>query len=637
MSWLVLFTLTLLAAAGALSLASRHGGDGRAEAWVITLLSFLALVGGPVLILGYLGGLTRLPLALLSIAASTSALWLGKGSCTPEDHARSIRQLACGMLRMPLDAVRTAVVERSWVAVLLVATAFAILGSGVVTYLAPSESWDGLFYHEPIVGFAIQNHAFGMVNLPRQMILQGINGYPRFCESVALWFVIFTDRSLIEIGNTLAAPGLVLALYCLVKRYGSSRTTNMGWAACLLLMPSMLTQLRTTMIDVETTFFLLAAIHFVSRAPFRRADAIAAIGAITLAAASKSTGLVWGPPLLIVLVMRLFRTRSSVGRPANTALAVGGVALFMGVESVTLLRNWLAFGDPLWPITFRLSRLGIDWTGVATLDELSPTPPWREVLASKFGAPTEGIGDVIARDYGYAVPWVVLPIALVALGVSLSGRLRAKPRAPRADDSGSFLILAALAIAFVVVTPSYSVARYNAHIVGLGIVAVARALRSTPWRRLEEGALAAAIWLSIVPWTWNGWLFGVDLTVRDIGRMVLASHDARGSMNVARFGMPASTAALRDAELGPGDVVVFTQEVWFPGSLWNSHMSNRVVHVAFGDGDSWLENVEHRHAKWIVVGSRSAARKALEAHPDRYGLIGVAAAEDRTVAFRRLP
>src|SRR6202000_497341 len=101
-----------------------------------------------------------------------------------------------------------------------------------------------------------------VVALPRTMVVQCTTGYPRLCEAFALWFVIFTDKTLIEIGNTVAAPGLVLASYLLVRRFEPERASAMGRATRVLLMPAVLAPARTSMIDVEVQLFLTAAVLF---------------------------------------------------------------------------------------------------------------------------------------------------------------------------------------------------------------------------------------------------------------------------------------------------------------------------------------------------------------------------------------
>src|SRR5437773_419477 len=98
------------------------------------------------------------------------------------------------LLGLPRDAFQLAFRARSFALLGLACATMAILVSAWLTYLAPSESWDGFFYHEPIIGLALQNHGFRMVTLPPSMVVQPINGYPRLCEAFALWFVVFTDK-----------------------------------------------------------------------------------------------------------------------------------------------------------------------------------------------------------------------------------------------------------------------------------------------------------------------------------------------------------------------------------------------------------------------------------------------------------
>src|SRR5262249_7274412 len=153
------------------------------------------------------------------------------------------------------------------------------------------------------------------------VMVQQVNGFPRLCESVAIWFCIFTDKTLIEIGNTLAAPGLVLATYALVRRYCSDAALSMGWGAALLLVPANYSQLRTSLIDVQVGFFLVAALHFATRPALRFKDAVAATGLLCLLVGSKGTALVWAPPIVLVLYVRLWLAAGKERRRAAVALA----------------------------------------------------------------------------------------------------------------------------------------------------------------------------------------------------------------------------------------------------------------------------------------------------------------------------
>src|SRR5438874_2520793 len=88
---------------------------------------------------------------------------------------------------------------------LLTRTALAVLlFSMLQAYLFPSDAWDGIWYHELTIGYAIQHHGYRAIDLPPALIQQA-NGYPRNVEMTALWFVFFTDRRLVDVVNAVLA------------------------------------------------------------------------------------------------------------------------------------------------------------------------------------------------------------------------------------------------------------------------------------------------------------------------------------------------------------------------------------------------------------------------------------------------
>ena len=131
-------------------------------------------------------------------AASADTLWRN-------DH----RAEALALLRAALDEA-------------VAATVAIIAWSLVATWVAQSDSWDGMGYHEPMIGFALQNHGFRPAPVPRVVFYEAINGLPRHCEMTALWLVAFVDRRLIELPNTLASPMFLLGVYLLAKRFGAA-------------------------------------------------------------------------------------------------------------------------------------------------------------------------------------------------------------------------------------------------------------------------------------------------------------------------------------------------------------------------------------------------------------------------------
>lgn len=635
--WLLLFALTAFAAFAALGVTVRADLEGRAESFVAWTALFYALITAPVMALGYAGALWPWALAAASLVTSSATFFASARGRDLRAHTREIARAARGFVTMPWDGVRLAVRAGSFVTLGLAAATLAIVGSLVLTYLAPSESWDSFFYHEPMVGFALQNHGFRMVDLPPSVVVQQVNGFPRLCQSLALWFVVFTDRTLIEIGNTLAAPGLMLSMYSLARRRGADAVSAMGWAAALLLTPAMYSQLRTALIDVQVGFFLVAALHFATRPVVRLREALVATLCLALLLGSKGTALVWAPPLALVVAVRLWRSAREGRRRAALALIAGGGVALAGVASLTLVRNHLAFGNPLWPVSYQIPALHISWPGLISMEKMGAAMSVRELLAQKYHHPTGGVGDILARDYGYGVPWVVVPLAAAAIVVaairSIRGRLRREPD-PVAEDAA---LVAGLGLLFLGLPPGPTVARYNVELMAIAMACVAylaSSLRGAP--RLHEGAVACTLILSVVPWVWTGFLGGLEVDVEDITLLLRRSAQERASMNFASFQMPAEVARRREQELGPGDLVVFTQDEIFIGVLWNHRFDNRVEYLPFEGARSFLSRLDERCAKWVIVGRQSGGRSALEAHAATWQQVGVAVRQDSTLAYRRV-
>jgi hypothetical protein len=646
LGWLLLAALTALAAFAALGVAARLPLEGRAERALAALLVFYAVVAVPIFALGYTGLLRAPLLAVLSVATSSATFAVSARGSGLRAHAEATRELGRALARVPGDAFKEAIAARSFAVLGLAATVLAIVASAWLSWLAVSESWDGFFYHEPIVGFALQNKGFRMVDLPPAMVVQGINGYPKLCEGFALWFVIFTDKTLIEIGNTVAAPGLVLASYLLVRRFdrrndGSpapsadgDRPSAMGWATLVLLMPAMLTQLRTSMIDVEVQLFLAAAVLFATRPRLDATAAALAFLAMALLTGSKSSALVWVPPIALVATARLFfRSGTPLGRAS--AVAAVGILGVTAIGALTFVPNYLTFKNPVWPVTTRIGALGIDWPGIATLRQVTPEPPLWQMLKAKYQHPIGGIPDIIARDYGYGVPWVIAPLGLIAAAAAIFVAVRGRVRRTIDEPAERLLVAVALGAVLIKLSPSLNIGRYNAAIVAIGIAAIGW-LSSRLRGRLGDGALGAATMLTLVPWIWTDWFFGVDLGFGDIKTLIVSPARERKSLDFAKFQMPSAVARAKEKDLANGGLVVFTQDSNFIGAFFDHRMQNRLVYVKDTGDDAFLDKVTELAPRWVVVGDRSPSRARLASDHAHFELVGPAVKQDNTSAFRTL-
>jgi hypothetical protein len=608
--WVVLTVLTALAAFNGIGLALRSEPAGRAELGTMASAAFFGQLVGPVFVLGYANALTPTTVGLAS-----AVLFLGifarlvrgrsvrayAGEC-----ARAFRELAL----IPVEALREAVRARSLVAVALLYTGAILIASIPFTVFAPNETYDGFLYHEPIVGFALQNHGFAIVPLPPIQAVQAANGYPHVSETLNLWFVVFTDKTLIELPSGLAAPAMMLAAYALVRRYGD-RLTAVGWACVLFLLPQVWSQLCQELVDIQVAFFALVAIYFATRPVVRVRDAWWASLGLALLVGSKGSGLVMVPPIALLTYGRLLVLHGRARRAAALACALGGGLVVAAVGVTAPLRNWLAFGNPIWPVTYENRAFGIRWSGLQPLAEQVVDAPLRVMLDIAHAVPVGGMHDVIARGYGYAFIWVLLPVGCAALVVGLAAAVLEWARLRERSDASNLGMVLVLLVVGAVTAPTLAGqnARYNTHLVACLMAAATWLLAGRAWARAREGVLAACVVLSIIPLYWMGgwgWYWVSTEHPEDVLRHPLESRKelARPSFDLL--------AAKRNAELLPGDWVVFSQDVAFVGALWNFELSNRVKYVKYDSSAQFVADAEAMSPRWIAVGKDGDARKAIE-------------------------
>jgi hypothetical protein len=193
---LVFLALNALAWLGAVALATRARLAGRAELALVTSLLWSGIVTLPILGLGWSSMLYRgaLAAAVMVVSLVSIGISLRAGPGSPREHLAAVLGNARALLRLPLDALIGACRAGSVAALGLVAVIGAIAYTSWLAWLTPSVGWDGIWYHEPLAYYAIQNHGFSWVSVP--LTLEYVNGFPRVCEMMNLWFVIFTDRRL---------------------------------------------------------------------------------------------------------------------------------------------------------------------------------------------------------------------------------------------------------------------------------------------------------------------------------------------------------------------------------------------------------------------------------------------------------
>lgn len=624
--------LTAGAGLNAIGIAIRCKPSGRAELGIAASIVFYAMLSAPVLGLGLVERLTAFNLAVVSSAVFGVTFWTLVRGGSARRHLAECGRAAVDLLALPVRALVEAARARSVVVLGLVAS-YAIIGYAFVfAILAPVSWWDSAIYHEPIIGFAIQNHGFGIVTLPPEAMAQSIDSFPRVCEATSTWFAILTDRTLVELPNVLAAPALMLTVYAMAQQGGGERMASMGWAAVVLLMPQTRSQLARVYVDVQLGFFAVAGLYFATRPRSRIRDAACATVALMLFVGTKFSALTLGPPVVLVVVARVLIAHVRTRRAAALAAAAGSGLCVAGMALIFPLRNWKVFHNPVWPVAYENKRLGLHWHGVMTLDEMVKRPALRTILAQMYEPAGKGIRDVMDRGYGYAVPWVLFPLAALAFAVATVvvalALVRTREPPPRLAWLGWVLFVVA-AWTLGAPAPTGQEARYNINLVAGSTFLVAWLLDGSAWRRVREGVMGAAIALSIIPIFWEGdylWSWGITNDPAAIFRHPFA-HPAY--VDEPTFDLLGKERA---AEIGPGDRVAFDDHISFLALLWNFDFSNSIKYIPFKSEKDYVAAIDGYDPKWVVTGG-DAPRDLLEKH----GWERVGKLEDHQVLRRAAP
>jgi hypothetical protein len=614
MRWVLLGFLTLLAALAALATADRTRPGGRAELALTTCILWNALIACPIYALGFTDHLRATPLAWLSgiLFAAVLGATAWRGSLL-----RSVREFGSTLvefLTLPFAGIAAATRARSLVALAVTAVGVLIFYTAIVSYFSPSwRGWDSLWYHETIVGLTMQNHGFALPDLPGD--LQKANGYPKLCEMTQLWFVIFTDRRLIELPNSLLAPGFMLATYVIARRYTRDVVSCMGWAAVVMLMPASANQLQSTYIDVHVGLLVLAAVHYATRPVYRIVDAWLAALCITMAIGSKYLVL---PPIGIVTIIAFVRLIRHHGfRLRSLATMLGGIVLIGGMSASIFLRNWLYFRNPLWPdLTYDNPKYGIHLPSVYYApNALDMNMPFKELLSDLISIPysVSGLGSKgLLYEYGFGVSMIIFPLSALALvgilwlcGRDIVARIL-RVRSWRSPDAYNPLIVALPVAAQLLMSPALWASRYQLASVGAMACLVAYWGGRRRWSAFGEGAAAAAVVASLVATLWSRprWLWfpselvklaAVPYPEREVtpAPSISADVDRHSGSSITK------EVGIEREKLKPGEIVAYNDSVQFPALLWNNTFSNRVVFLEGAPPAVFLQEVNAVHARWV--------------------------------------
>lgn len=656
MGLLVVLTTVVVLASVAATLSIRS----RAEGVVAASLVFVGIVVAPSYVFGLTNHLTRATLGGSAMVVALGILGVQASRLGPLRAMARIGERLLAYASLPFEGIAASWKQRSLL------TVGAALAAGffpymlLVAYLAPTwRDWDGLWYHEPVVGFTIQNHGFAPIPLP--MGLQVINGVHRLGELTDLWFAIFAGRRVVEMGNVVTMPLYAASVFVLVRRFTRDVVSGVAWASAMILLPAYLRLVQSTLCDPESAGLLLAAAWFVTHRRLDRVNAGWAILALTLAVGIKIWSIVPCAIFSVVLLVRLVRRAGENGRAATAGLILLGAAAVVGMQATVYVRNLLLFHNPVWPILqYDNPKLGIHWQGLYPVDleknhaGINFNDPWPVMIKKMLAAPYAVLGPGPTwqvNDYGFAWSWVVLPVCvLVVLWVTVAwcssmlqrGLRRRAPATPADDDLGVVMLFAFTAVVSMVSSPAIFIARYHIPSLGMLVACLAwAAARSKRRAFLTEMAFVAQVG-SLMMGVWGPsstrWVYLFE--PKHIVRWLKTPYPRRefediGTAETPKLGVSpvnTQTATARDRELGPGDVIAY-DSLEYVSLLWNNDYSN-VLHWVSSNHP--LAEAEAAGAKWIYTKPGSVLHAELTKN-HAWQMVGPLEMEGFGNAWRRRP
>ncbi|MCA9575305.1 MAG: hypothetical protein KC668_07705 [Myxococcales bacterium] len=620
MGYVTLACLSGLVGVASLLAARRMYPQSRVDAWLAASALALLSVVVPIHTLGWLGQLDAPRLGLGSGLLASFVGGLALRGAEPSSAAfarRAFREL----LTFPHQALVIAWRASPLVGVALVAVLGMCSFTAVYAYLAPSCSWDGVWYHESIVGFAIQERGFAWVDVPGG--LEYVNGYPKSSELLSLWCVIFSGRSLIEVVESGMALILLLGMYGLARRIMTSRVHALGLACALVLTPAVALQLRSTLTDVCFAAVFVLATHFVTRPGARLTDLALGLVLTGLMASMKVTGVVVAPVLAAVVYARAFGGRRRLGarRVVSALLLAGLVAVGLSVPGYA--RNWQRTGNPVWPIAHEVPELGLHFDGPQQFHNERPQA-WDEL----FSPPrTPQLRDTRDNGYGNVLPFV-WPWLLLAALVELA-RDAAQRRLGSAH--GLLLVSCAAAVPSLALSPAgWWCARLHLHVLVAALLAGGWVLGDVRRRHIADGVLGALLIGSLITLSWS--LPAWDITWERARLFATLPAHERAVFPMNQTSPAPDVARAREREQTAGSVLAYDGAYLFPSALWNDAFSNRVRYLNPTRGGLLAPQLDDVSATWMVVRTGSPWDRELSARPT-WDLVGDV--DPRHRAYRR--
>ena len=569
-------------------------GDAPLTACVAAAVLSTAHIIATQLVLGWLGLLTPLAIALASVGLAAVTLALGVLPRRASIHAalRKARLQARGVTLPPW----------AWLIILLYAA--IVLRNIFYGWFLPPYDRDGLAYHLPIMASMVQAHSVA----PIPSLSVWVRSYPINGELMQLW--TFAPLGLDKLVDLAFLPGVIfgaLALYGIARHFEASRAASIAGAAVFAFTPTVFLRQVGSYNDAWlVSLFIMGVYLILKSAPHGTASAVElAIPSglcAGIVAGTKYSGLALAALLGALLVFRLLEkepppageVRDAAPRATRLKRVAAGLAVFtiLGVflGAYAYARNWIVEGNPMAPAQIALGGQVI-WPGLEM----------EKILALDSGSPVEGLAwparigaawlDRLASLYDYNFGgsgplWVFLGVPGLVYWAVISARRR---------DKWPLLIIVGVLLVFAATPdnwrPRFAVALLLPMAVGCALLL--DRLRNWP------GVLVRAELVLMIGYVAVATLPPPEVSVEQLREFVARSDDR--SRSAARVAQPDEvyTWIERETDARPTTIAYGRRVDIYP--LFGADLRNTVVHLHAPDELSWHTALEASPAQLVVT------------------------------------
>jgi hypothetical protein len=263
---------------------------------------------------------------------------------------RAAGSAALRALRVQLLAARAALRE-SPLAYVWVALGVLLACRGLAQV---PVAWDSLTYHLAYPAHWIREHGFSPFE--GGGMWEQYESFPKAGEAL-FWLAMapFRSDAIVNLVNLPFWFGIALAFRCAARQLGASARAADAWVTPLLLHPTLSAYVTPAYVELQTAFYMLAAVALALRARTDLRALPLLLLAVCLALATKITALAW---LLPLALYALVLVRVHGARPVLRALRAAPCLLGLAVALPWYVDNVVRCDNPVYPAALPFAASG---------------------------------------------------------------------------------------------------------------------------------------------------------------------------------------------------------------------------------------------------------------------------------------